>query len=412
MEVVRRWQGCDTLQTVCVMADTENSDGSETPSVNTIGGLCVGNTRFKGKASSRRAACGEFWTDLRALLPESGGRLLLFMCKGGQDTQGFKRLNDDFVGRLSTRSLVEAHVNLNLTPNRDVVHDNLQVAVIPRAPSLPPNSLTGACSSILDPAVFYLWVDGSARGFGRAMAAATSEFNESLGAGVDVICTGILDIEVAETVKASGLGICSAKPTANKMAWKMCEFHLDSSGQLQWVHFGSSPGADRSGGDMNRLPLASDGSAVVQEHDDDAGEWKTKYGQVTASQRKAAQSATAGHSPNKKKESVPPLNVFSLTSGNRTLMLQAPSLADRRRWVEVLVSELRQRDLKHPSFRASAQAVLMTKGLRASSGGSVNSNSPAARVTALSMHTPAGGQPLTLSPAMSDPMSGPMSGAL
>ena len=72
----------------------------------------------------------------------------------------------------------------------------LQVAVVPRAPSLPPNSLTGACSNILDPAVFYLWVDGSARGVGRAMATATYEFNESLGAGVDVICTGTLDIEV------------------------------------------------------------------------------------------------------------------------------------------------------------------------------------------------------------------------
>jgi hypothetical protein len=40
----------------------------------------------------------------------------------------------------------------------------LQVSVMPRAANLPPNSLTGACSTILDPAVFYLWVDGSARG--------------------------------------------------------------------------------------------------------------------------------------------------------------------------------------------------------------------------------------------------------
>jgi hypothetical protein len=44
-----------------------------------------GNTRFRGKASLRRAACAEFWRDLRALLPEDeGGRLVLFMCQGGQ----------------------------------------------------------------------------------------------------------------------------------------------------------------------------------------------------------------------------------------------------------------------------------------------------------------------------------------
>ena len=73
---------------------------------------------------------------------------------------------------------------------------------------------------------------------------------------------------------------------ANKMAWKMCEFHLenndefcvqndgfcrcefhlDSSGQLQWVQFGNSPGGNRSGAGVQRLELESDGMPALYIH--------------------------------------------------------------------------------------------------------------------------------------------------
>ena len=335
-DILRRFTASDSVHTVAVMGGATSNHKHAT-----LGGVVVGNTWYKGSDKARRDLCMQFWRGLSGLLPEVEGRIMLFMCNGGRDQQGFTRLN----GPRGARAQIEEALS-------DLPSD-IRVSVVPRAPAddLRPNDLTAACSGLLDPAVFYLWVDGSARGVARAMASALHAHSSSPAAGteLDVLCTGNLDLEVPFTrEQGGGLFSCSVRPTAER--WKLCEFHLDGHGYLRWAPLSGGAVDEKTGKrEVEEMHVLSE-DTVVQYHDDsNPTNWVVSHGTM-----QARQALETNHDAGERRKHATPPNVFTLSARGRTLRLQASSPVERARWVEVLTAECKDFDkaARSPSPRS------------------------------------------------------------